>query len=268
MNSKDQIKTLTIGNFDGIHLAHFELFKFLDEFGAILVIEKNGVKLTPNREKFVNFPIFYYKFSDIKDMSGLEFLQFLKQDFINLEKIVVGYDFRFGKDRLNCATDLKENFCKKVKIVDEFKINDTSIHSSIIKDFLISGEILRANELLGRNYEICGARILGQNLGSKLLYPTINIDTINYFLPQNGVYATQTKVKNETYKSITFIGNRKSTDGKFSIETHIIDKKVEVKANENICISFITKIRDNQKFDSLQKLKEQIKRDIDERYNF
>lgn len=268
MNLKEQSKILTLGNFDGLHLAHQELFKNLNEESAILVIEKKSYKLSPKREKFTNFPIFYYNFEEIQNLQAQEFIEFLEKDFPALEKIVVGYDFRFGKNRLASAQDLKKFSTKEVLIIPEFKKNGLSVHSSLIKTLLNEGKIQEANELLGRKYELCGRRILGQNLGSKVLYPTINIETGRYFLPQNGVYATETFFKNKLYKSLTFIGNRKSTDNKFSVETHILGENIQVEAKEKLCLTFLGKIRNNEKFSSLDDLKEQIKKDINERYSF
>lgn len=258
---KSKIKSLAIGHFDGIHLGHKALFSHCHD-GGVLVIENDGLKLTPKREDFINLPIFYKKINDIKDLSPKEFIKLLKNEFVNLKKIVVGYDFKFGKNRSADAIFLKNIFDGEVVIVNEKKINNISVHSEKIREFLKKANIKMANLLLDRVYEIKGNLIKGQGLGKKELFSTLNLDVNNYFLPKNGVYATFTNLNNKDFKSVTFIGNRLSTDDKFSVETHIIEPFSEDKINGKITIKFKDFIRDNKKFENLNELKFQISKDI------
>lgn len=258
---KSKIKSLAIGHFDGIHLGHKALFSYCYD-GGILVIENDRLKLTPKRESFINLPIFYKNINDIKNLSPEEFIKLLKNEFVNLKKIVVGYDFKFGKNRSADAIFLKNIFDGEVVIVNEKKINNISVHSEKIREFLKKANIKMANLLLDRVYEIKGNLIKGQGLGKKELFSTINLDTSNYFLPKNGVYATFTNLNNKDFKSVTFIGNRLSTDDKFSVETHIIEPFSEDKINGKITIKFKDFIRDNKKFENLNELKFQISKDI------
>ena len=140
-------------------------------------------------------------------------------------------------------------------------INGVPIHSSHIRKYLLNGDIKLANKLLGRFYCIEGEVIRGQGIGNNLLFPTINIKADEYVLPQDGVYATYTKINDEIFKSISFLGHRFSTDMSFAIETHIIDKNIKNPPNI-LEIYFVEKIRDNQKFNSFVSLKEQISNDI------
>ena len=258
---KSKIKSLAIGHFDGIHLGHKALFSHCFD-GGVLVIENDGLKLTPKREDFINLPIFYKKINDIKDLSPKEFIKLLKNEFVNLKKIVVGYDFKFGKNRIADAIFLKNIFDGEVVIVNEKKINNISVHSEKIREFLKKANIKMANLLLDRAYEIKGDLIKGQGLGKKELFSTLNLDVNNYFLPKNGVYATFTNLNNKDFKSVTFIGNRLSTDDKFSVETHIIEPFSEDKISGKITIKFKDFIRDNKKFENLNELKFQISKDI------
>lgn len=258
---KSKIKSLAIGHFDGIHLGHKALFLYCYD-GGVLVIENDGLKLTPKRESFINLPIFYKKINDIKNLSPEEFIKLLKNEFVNLKKIVVGYDFKFGKNRSANAIFLKNIFDGEVVIVNEKKINNISVHSEKIREFLKKANIKMANLLLDRVYEIKGDLIKGQGLGKKELFSTLNLDTNNYFLPKNGVYATFTNLNNKDFKSVTFIGNRLSTDDKFSVETHIIEPFSEDRINGKITIKFKDFIRDNKKFENLNELKFQISKDI------
>ncbi|MDU2360312.1 MAG: riboflavin kinase, partial [Campylobacter concisus] len=136
-------------------------------------------------------------------------------------------------------------------------------HSSSIRELIRQGNIDEANRLIGREYSIEGNVIKGQGIGAKELVATLNLDIKSYLLPREGVYATRTRMGSYTYGSVTFIGNRLSTDGNFSVETHILDE-VAPKVTKHVAVCFIKRLRDNKKFNNLSELKEQIKRDINE----
>ncbi|MBK1964823.1 bifunctional riboflavin kinase/FAD synthetase [Campylobacter novaezeelandiae] len=262
---KDKVKSLAIGSFDGIHLGHKKLIDYLDDQGILLIIDKfKGKKLCTNQDKFflTKKEIVELDFKDIKTLDGKEFLQFLKKEFRNLKLIIVGYDFSFGKNRAYKANDIEMLSGIKTIIVDEFSINGVGVHTSLIKEYLKQGDIKKANSFLGRNYSIKGKLIKGQGLGSKELFATLNLECKNYFLPKDGVYATFIKFKNQSYKSVSFIGIR-SSDNNFSIESHILEEfDNELKLHEILELEFVDYIRENQKFEDLNKLKNQISKDI------
>lgn len=262
---KDKVKSLAIGSFDGIHLGHKKLIDHLDDQGILLIIDKfKGKKLCTNQDKFflTKKEIVELDFKDIKTLDGKEFLQFLKKEFRNLKLIVVGYDFGFGKNRAYKANDIEILSGIKTIIVDEFSINGVGVHTSLIKEYLKQGDIKKANSFLGRNYGIKGKLIKGQGLGSKELFATLNLECKDYFLPKDGVYATFIKFKNQNYKSVSFIGIR-SSDNNFSIESHILEEfDDELKLHEILELEFVDYIRENQKFEDLNKLKNQISKDI------
>jgi len=260
----DQIDSLAIGGFDGLHLAHQKLISHLTDTGALIVIDKKTASLTPkgHRCSYLKQECIFLSFDEIRDLSAESFIAFLKNKFINLKKIVVGYDFRFGKCAHANAQDLKRLFEGNVVIVEEVFFEGVSVHSRIIRDFLRVGKIKEANRLLGRNYEIIGSVIKGQGIGAKKLFPTLNLKVEDFLIPKEGVYATITKIANKSYPSASFIGKRLSTDGNFSIETHLLDEELEV-VNEEVSIIFIEHIRDNRKFDNLELLKKQISEDFE-----
>jgi riboflavin kinase/FMN adenylyltransferase len=255
---------IAIGGFDGMHIGHQKLFSELGEHGTIVVIETGYANLTPKkeREKFTKYPITYIDLESIRGLNGEEFINLLKDMFINLEKIVVGYDFHFGKDRKYSFKDLKFMFNGNVIVVDEVSLNNDSIHSHKIRQKLSIGDIKGANAFLGHNYTIHGKLEKGQGIGSKELVATINIDSNGFLTPKEGVYVSLTCIDDEEHyhPSVSFVGHRISTDGSFAIESHILDG--EVMCREKASISFISFIRDNEKFDHLQDLKEAIKKDI------
>ena len=267
--NKNTITSIAIGGFDGMHYAHQQLFKNLDEHGAIVSIESGYANLTPKRyrQEYSPYPIYYYVLENIKHLEGDEFIKLIKQEFPNLKKIVVGFDFCFGKNRRYCIEGLKKLFNGEVLVLDEIKIDDIAVHSRIIREYIKDGNINMANKLLGKEYKIYGHQIKGQGLGNKSFVPTINLKIDEFLLPKEGVYITKTILDEEEYNSITFLGHRFTTDGSYAVETHIIDKNI-VNNNYTTQIKFYEKLRDNQKFDSFEELKKQILDDIESARNY
>jgi riboflavin kinase/FMN adenylyltransferase len=259
----DEIDSVAIGGFDGIHLAHQKLISHLTSSGALVVIDKKSASLTPNsyRCKHTAYDCLFLRFEEIRDLQADEFIRYLTTHFKNLKKIVVGYDFRFGKDAHANVEELKKIFDGEVVVVDEVFYDGISVHSRVIRSLLKDAQIQKANRLLGRDYEIVGEVIKGQGIGAKKLFPTINLKTEGFLIPKEGVYATLSKIDEDIYPSATFIGKRVSTDGEFSIETHILSKDIEYTDNE-ITIYFIDFIRDNLRFKNLELLKKQIEVDL------
>ncbi len=268
---------IALGKFDGMHKAHLRLLELLGECGAAIsiasvnppfVVPPNLREHYSHRDKYGRVPFYRIRFDCIKDFSAKEFLELLFSILPNLRRIVVGYDFCFGKNRSSSVADIRgllDDMGKgevDIVILQSQKHNDMPIHTSIIKELIKYGDMESVSGMLGRFYEIRGIVIKGQGIGSTKLYPTINIRNSLYVIPKFGVYATFSIVKGVVYKSVSFVGVRVSTDSKFCIETHIIDDEVNVESKESICIRFVEMIRNNQKFDSLEKLKSQIQNDI------
>ncbi|RBQ29833.1 bifunctional riboflavin kinase/FAD synthetase [Aliarcobacter vitoriensis] len=262
--NKENIDSIAIGGFDGMHIAHQELFNNLSQNGAIISIETGYASLTPKnyRQEYSRFPIFYYDLQNIKELNGIEFIKLLKSDFKNLKKIVVGFDFCFGKNRACKVDDLKKVFDGEVVIISEIKLDNFPVHSRYIREFLLNGQIEQANRFLGKEYKIYGKHIIGQGIGKKEFVATINLSIDEFLLPQNGVYISKTIVDDCEYNSISFLGHRQTTDGNFAVETHILNvDNLEVKDNI-VQIKFIKQIRENKKFDSFLELKNEILNDI------
>lgn len=261
--NKNTITAIAIGGFDGMHIAHQELFKHLGENGAIVAIETGFSNLTPkvNRQEYSKYPVYGYVLDNIRKLEGVEFIKLLQEEFQYLEKIVVGYDFCFGKNRSCSWQDLKNFFKGSVVVIPEIKVDNVAVHSRFIREFVKDGEIESANKFLGREYKIYGLLQKGQGLGSKELVPTINLKIKDFLHPKDGVYISKTIVDEVEYFSVSFVGHRVTTDGSYAIETHILDKNIQVE-NLGIQIKFIKRIRDNQKFSTMEQLKNQIINDI------
>lgn len=256
----NQVKSIAIGSFDGMHVAHQKLVEKVD---AVVVIERNGGYLTSGyrRTMFTSKMCCFYHFDVIKRLSPEAFMEKLNTDFPQLEKIVVGYDFHFGKDKAGTAETLKELFKGIVEIVEEVSVEGIPVHSRTIKAYLKEGNVEMANKLLGRKYVIEGQVIKGQGLGKKELVPTLNLEVKEYQLPFEGVYATQTLVDGAWLDSVSFLGHRVTTDDSYAVETHILETDIgEVQGK--IAVKFISFIRENLKFESLNSLKAQINEDI------
>jgi len=256
--------SIAIGGFDGMHIGHQQLFNALDKDGTIVVIETGYANLTPKKERehFSHFPLAYLELENIRHLSGEEFIAFLKEKFPKLQKIVVGYDFHFGKDRKYSHRELKELFDGEVVVVEEVSLHGDSVHSHKIRAKLQIGDILGANAFLGHNYTVKGDVVSGQGIGKKELVATINIEAEEFLMPKEGVYATLTRIDDEEHfhPSVSFVGHRVTTDGSFALESHILDG--EVSCNKRASISFVNFIRENKKFASLEELKQAIKKDI------
>ena len=262
---KNSITSIAIGGFDGMHIAHQELFKNLDSNGGILSIESSYANLTPKkfRQEYSKYPIFYYQLEEIKHLEGDEFIRLLEKEFPNLKKVVVGFDFCFGKDRKYCIQKLKELFKGEVIILDEIKLENIAVHSRVIREYIKNGDIKNANKFLGKNYKIYGNHITGQGLGSTDFVPTINLTVKEFLLPKEGVYITKTILNEKEYSSVTFLGHRVTTDGSYAIETHILEPFTQNEDEGIIQIKFLEKIRDNKKFDNFTELKNEILKDIE-----
>ena len=259
-----KIDAIAIGGFDGMHVGHRALFDQLGENGAVVVIETGYANLTPGREreKHTHHPIFYYPLDEIRHLEGVEFVHHLLIQFPFLKKIVVGYDFHFGKDRRYSHQDLKSFFAGEVCVIDQVTIDNDSVHSHKIRAKLKIGDIHGANRFLGHNYCISGNVIAGQGIGKKELVPTLNLDCKGFLIPEEGVYAALTRINDEEHfsPSVVFLGHRITTDGSYAVESHILDKKVENVQYATIC--FVRFLRKNQKFESLELLKKGIQSDI------
>lgn len=260
MQLKNEIKSIAIGSFDGIHLGHLAL---IDKVDALVIIERNGGYLTPGykRSLFTSKVCCFYHFDTIKSLTPEGFVHKLEVDFPALETIVVGYDFHFGKNKAGNAQTLNNLSDKEIVIIDQVSLDGIPVHSRTIKEYLREGKIALANKLLGRVHYIQGQVIQGQGLGKKELVPTINLNVKEYQLPLEGVYATRTLIDGQWLHSVSFLGHRLTTDDSYAVETHVLDRELGEIQGE-IALEFVDFIRSNQKFDSLDALRAQIKNDI------
>ena len=185
---------------------------------------------------------------------------------LGIKKIVVGKDFKFGKNRSGDINTLIDSFGEdNVFLLDDFLINNEKVSSTKLRYYLSSGEIDKANHLLGRDYCLTGKVTKGKQLGSKLGFPTANLTLDEeVYLPMYGVYYGVVEVDNKRFNSVANIGLNPTVDNEDSvkIEAHILDFNDDIYHKE---ISLFLKnfIRNEQKFENIDELKNQVLDDIE-----
>jgi riboflavin kinase / FMN adenylyltransferase len=277
---------IAIGNFDGFHQGHREIIDTLKTIAS----EKNRlsmiVMITPNPKVYFNpsFQLIHtdaqkkkileeqsvdlvsiIDFNRIANMSNEEFLRDILIQKYNMKSIVMGENFRFGKDREGDIEFIKEaskRYGFDFTVAATVMLDGVRISSTYIRERLAHAEIEESNRMLGRKYMIEGIVIEGDKVGRQLGFPTINIETENTLLPE-GVFKTSVEIETETFDSITYIGYRPTFKGREKkVETHIFDFDRKV-YGKSVKLYFEKKVRDEMKFESENSLVMQIRRDIE-----
>ncbi len=266
--SKDKYNKIAIGYFDGVHKGHQKILSQLDENDLIITFLNNfkDQDIYPVEDKIVllkqycpNIVIFDLK--AIKKDSKSKFINYLKE--FEPQQIITGEDFRFGYKASGSVADLEKHF--DVVVVKTMIRTGERISSSRIRQALKDGDIKEAREMLTRPYEITKLVVKGNGKGSEIGIPTINflVDK-HHNLLRNGVYQSKVHIDDKTYKGVTNIGTRPTFDGEEkTIETHIIDFNQDI-YGKLVTVELIKFIRDEQKFDSVNELVSQIKKDINQ----
>ena len=283
---KEDIKRVAaLGFFDGIHKAHQKIIgdavnEAKNGFKSIVITLDKSPKeyfgktseesLTPYSKKNELLEslgvdeIYYLEFNErLQKLSAVEFIEcILKQ--LNVEKVFCGFDYRFGNKGLGTPKLIEENGIE-ISVQKEQAINGEKISTTALKKFVRDGDFEKYKEYSGRYYSISGLVVKGRQLGRTINFPTANLQlSEKYLLPEiNGVYVTKIKVKDNIYKSITNIGYNPTVSNeqnKKFIETHILDFDEDI-YDEKIEIYFYEFLRKEQKFESFNHLKEQLKLD-------
>jgi len=281
---------VTIGTFDGVHLGHQKVLSNLVSYA-----KKNGsssVLLT-----FFPHPrIILHKNSDIKlintiderikllEKTGLEILviqeftkdfaektalDFVKNVLVNnlkISNLIIGYDHRFGKNREGNFEQLMEYgkiFGFEVSKISQQEINNIAISSTKIRRAIELGNIEEANRYLGYYFMLNGTVVEGKNLGEKIGFPTANLSVRETYklLPKTGSYVVKSELENETVYGMMNIGFNPTVKGKTqTIEIHFFDFNKDL-YGKKIQIDVLKFLRDEQKFDSVEALKYQLKKD-------
>ncbi|MCF6349891.1 MAG: bifunctional riboflavin kinase/FAD synthetase [Flavobacteriaceae bacterium] len=279
---------LTVGTFDGVHIGHQKVIKKLnknkqDNQSVILtffphprMVLQKGVALKllntlkEKQELLEKTDLDYLVIEPFtKEFSRLTALDFTRNILVNIlkiKKLVIGYDHRFGRNREGDFEQLQEygdlyNF--EVNEISVQDIENIAVSSTKIRNALNQGNIEIANTFLGYEYMLTGKVVYGRGLGKKWNYPTINIqiDEDYKLIPKTGVYLIRTMVHRKPYFGIMNIGFRPTVDGKHqTIEVHLLDFNADL-YGQNIQVNLIKRLRDEQKFSSVEILFNQINKD-------
>ena len=275
----------TIGMFDGVHRGHqFVLQHVVDEAQrrglqsmAITFIKTAPQTLTPLAQKRVLLTktgidrIEVLTFDDaLRQMTAYQFMQQVLRDKYGVKVLLIGYDNRFGHNRV-------EGFDDYVRYGKELGIEVKSlppapsqgrediISSSLIRQLVADGDVSKAGELLGHPYIIAGSVEHGEHIGTKLGFPTANIvvSDANQLIPAAGVYAVKIRLENsmEWKHGMMNIGMRPTFDGQHqTLEVNVFRLKENL-YGQQMEVAFIERLREEQRFDSIEALKEQLRQD-------
>jgi len=282
----------TIGFFDGVHRGHQYLIKHVvDEAqrmqlkSAIITFDIHPRQalqsdyvpelLCTNESKIlllsrtgVDYCIILHFDTDMASLPADRFMQQILKEQLGVQKLILGYDNRFGHNR-EFGFDDYVRFGKEIGMQVEqhqaLTVGGLNVSSSVIRQFIREGQIEKANQYLGYPYTICGTVTGGRHEGRKLGFPTANFDlkSLQQLLPAAGVYAVLARNFKEmaTRHAMMNIGTRPTFNGKdLSVETHILDFDEDL-YDQTLLISFVHRIREEQHFETPEELAEQLKRD-------
>lgn len=282
---------LALGTFDGVHVAHKEVIEHVvtsaKEHNLLSVVYtfSNHPKdmnpgidapkrlITPKQKiqiiESLGVDILFIVPFDEKQLN-IEAYDFLSQIIvkkIRAKSITVGYDFRFGKNAKGCVNlleDYKTDLDYTLNVVKPIRHNGVVISSTLIRNYLINGDVKGANALLGREYCIHGTVVHGKHMGRKLGYPTINLETeFEMSVLRPGVYVTKTLVEGKEHHSVTNVGfNPTFNQTDFTIETYILNFDQDL-YNQHVNVIFLKYIRPEIKFNGLDELISKIDEDVE-----
>ena len=285
MNSEMEGYVATIGMFDGVHRGHqFVLQHVVDEArqrglqSMAITFDKTGPEtLTPLAQKRILLMktgidrIEVLTFNDaLKHMTARQFMQQVLRDQYGVKVLLTGYDNRFGYNRL-------EGFDDYVRYGKELGIEVTSlppapskrkgscVSSSLIRELIADGNISEANELLGYPYTLLGSVEHGEHIGTKLGFPTANIviEDQCQLIPATGAYAVKIRMENsvEWKHGMMNIGTRPTFDGqRQTMEVNVFRLKENL-YGQQLQVAVVERLRGEQRFDSIEALKEQLQQD-------
>ena len=183
-----------------------------------------------------------------------------------MKYMVVGFDHHFGKNRegtFDNLLELSDLYDFKIEKIEPQNVGEVTISSTKIRNAVVEGDFKKVNSYLSSNFSLTGKVVQGNEIGSKIGFPTANIKIESQWkiLPKDGVYAVKVFIKNQQYFGMLNLGIRPSiSDDSFVIEAHLFDFNTTI-YNEELKIEFIERIRNEKQFSDLEQLKSQLKID-------
>lgn len=281
---------VTIGTFDGVHFGHQKIIQKLvleakkaNRKSVLLtffphprmVLQKdNSLELINTIEERIELLkktgldyLIIHPFSKaFSRMSALAFVRDLLVNQLNISKLIIGYDHHFGKNREGNIVQLTEYshlYGFTVEEIPAQDIDDVSISSTKIRTALAKGNLKTANKYLGYPFMLNGTVVNGKQLGEKIGYPTANINIKEPYklIPKTGVYIVLSKIQGANVYGMMNIGSRPTVDGGYqTIEVHFFDFNANL-YHQQLTINLLYFLRDEEKFDSIESLILQLKKD-------
>jgi|TARA_B110001469_G_scaffold118563_1_gene125416 riboflavin kinase/FMN adenylyltransferase len=281
---------VTIGTFDGVHFGHKEIIhklvadaKLAGKKSVLLtffphprmVLQKDATIALINTieertfllEKTGLDYLIIHPFSKaFSRLTALDFVRDLLVAQLNISKLIIGYDHHFGKNRegnIEQLTEYSHTYGFSVEEIPAQDIDDVSVSSTKIRRALASGNLKTANRYLGTPFMLSGKVVNGKKLGGQIGFPTANIDILEDYklIPKTGVYVVQSEINNKTIFGMMNIGNRPTVSGTHqTIEVHFFDYNNDL-YNTFLTIELLFFLRDEHKFDSIESLIFQLKKD-------
>ena len=296
-NFEEQNLCLTIGNFDGVHKGHQLIIneiisnsKASNLVNAVMSFSphpriyfgyaKNVFNIQTKEEKlrilkemgiaiYINFEFD----ENLSNLSAEEFINEIIVKKLKVKKIIVGSDFRFGKDRKGNLDTLKTLSTKlnfELVNIKTMNISDTEtkFSSSYIRELIKEGNFNKVSQMLGREWVMKGKIVKGDQRAREINFPTANMKPQDTILPKKGVYCVNALINLRSFKGVANFGYRPTVNGsELLLETHLFEFNENIYGKE-LTVEFLAFIRAEQKFDNFEELTKQIKKDIKTAKNY
>ena len=281
---------LTLGTFDGVHIGHKKILEKViqhthgEEYESLVLTffphprmilqERSEIKLLNTISEKVSLldqlgiqNLVIHPFDEsFSRLTAEEFVKTVLVEQFKIQKIIIGYDHRFGRNRtadINNLIEFGEKYNFEVEQISAQEINAISVSSTKIRNAIQQGDMLLANKYLGYDYFLTGTVIQGKQLGRTIGFPTANlkIEEDYKLIPLKGVYIVSSQINNQEVFGMMNIGLNPTVGGEnLSVEIHYLDFEADL-YNQQISVSILKRIRREEKFDSITLLKEQIEKD-------
>ena len=282
---------ITIGNFDGVHTGHYSVINKLIEESEKSKLKttvmsftphpkiffgksKNRFNITTKNEKLdilkgmgIDIYIDFEFDNELANLSANDFIKKIILKKLNVKKLVIGSDFKFGKDRegnLDTLRELSTTLIFDLVVIDilNFKNTKKKFSSSYIREMITKGNFQEVSSMLGRNWTMNGLVIKGDQKARQIKFPTANVKPNEKILPKKGVYCVKASFDSKTYNAVANFGYRPTVDGStLLLETHLFEFNDDIYGKE-LTVEFLAFIRSEQKFNSFEELTKQIEKDI------
>jgi riboflavin kinase / FMN adenylyltransferase len=280
---------VTIGNFDGVHLGHREIFrrvrKAADDLASVSVVISfvpHPLKLLPSTRSLrlitpyaekesliaasgVDYLVIIPFTEEFASIPATDFVRRILVGLVGMKKLIIGYDYAFGRNRAGNVALLRQlgnELGFSVEVLEPIGNGDTVYSSTGIRELIAQGDVRGVVALLGRHFSFNGTVIHGHHRGKVLGFPTANLATGNELIPKNGVYAVKVYVDGTVFDGACSIGSNPTFGDEItSIEVFIFDFQGELYGRE-LRLFFVERIRGERKFPDAATLQEAIKNDV------